>query len=1037
MVSRNRISIIAWLILLPLFSILTARAAGEVDLAFNASAFTASGGRVNVTAVQPDGKYLIGGIFTVVNGAAQYGIARLNADGTPDASFNPPDLYETANFPIGTGAKVNSIAVQPDGKILVGGVFRVPNSTYRIIIRLNTNGSLDTTFNNLSSEIGDNEEVVKIVVRPNGNIYIGGRVDVTNGQATATNLVRLNPNGVFDPTFVFSSGILKDFAVQADEKVLACGGNVGRFNADGSVDNSFTTAVANSGGISRILVLPDGKIVIVGFFTTINGFSSNRIGRLNTDGTIDLTFNTNGAGVGGSPPPPDFQPVAVYDVSVDSSGKIFIGGNFSTYNGVVRSRIAKLNADGTLDTSFASPQLTSAVSDVEALNAGKVLIGGERLASATFDSVLRLNPDGSTETGFSVKIGKSGIVREVLQQPDGKVLIVGAFHLVNNVQRSGLARLNADGTLDTGFVPFFSNLSQLNITAVALQPDGKILVGTEATSTNFGIGVRRLNPDGTQDMSFAITGNGTWQGSKIFDISLLPDGRILVGGFDISNASGTRSQRRLVRLDSNGAQEMSFDPPGLIGNTSYTPIYRVFVQPDGKYLIAGEFTTIGGVGRGRIAQLNSDGTLDMTFNPPGGANGSVFDFDIQTDGKIVLVGNFTGLNGNTNVQKVGRLNADGSLDASFIQASDGVLLAVKIQPDGKILVGGETSFVGGFPHLCLARLNTNGTVDSGFNPVVNRIVWEVNLQSDGKILVGGEFTRVNNVARVSVARLLNAAVPVDNLFDYDGDGKADVSVYRPSTNRWYIFKSSDSTVTETTFGIAGDVPVPADFDGDNKTDIAIFRPSSGDWWSLSSLNGAQIFAHWGANGDIPRPSDFDGDGRTDYVVFRPSDSFWYRISSANGASSNGAFGLAGDKPVTGDFDGDGKSDKAIFRPSTGDWWYQSSLNGAQLAVHWGISTDVPAPADFDGDGKTDFAVYRPSTGVWYVINSSNFSFLIMNFGIAEDKPVPADYDGDGKADIAVFRPSTGIWYQMKTTAGFAAQQFGVSTDIPTENAFVP
>jgi hypothetical protein len=106
-------------------------------------------------------------------------------------------------------------------------------------------------------------------------------------------------------------------------------------------------------------------------------------------------------------------------------------------------------------------------------------------------------------------------------------------------------------------------------------------------------------------------------------------------------------------------------------------------------------------------------------------------------------------------------------------------------------------------------------------------------------------------------------------------------------------------------------------------------------------------------------------------------------------------------------------------------------------VRWGISTDIPAPADFDGDGRTDFAVYRPSTGVWYVINSSNGSFLIGPFGISEDKPVPADYDGDGMAELAVFRPSTGVWYQLRTNGGFFAMQFGVSTDTPTPNAFVP
>ncbi|MBA3785429.1 MAG: VCBS repeat-containing protein [Acidobacteria bacterium] len=273
-------------------------------------------------------------------------------------------------------------------------------------------------------------------------------------------------------------------------------------------------------------------------------------------------------------------------------------------------------------------------------------------------------------------------------------------------------------------------------------------------------------------------------------------------------------------------------------------------------------------------------------------------------------------------------------------------------------------------------------------------------------------------------------------FDYDGDGRADISVYRPSTNRWFELLSSNLQVAEQTFGISADIIAPADYDGDGKTDIAIFRPSTGTWWYLSSIDNVQKAVRWGKSGDIPRPSDFDGDGRDEFVLYRPSENRWYRLSHT-GQTSSIQFGIAGDFPLIGDFDGDGKDDIAVYRPSTGDWWYIASATGSTNTVHFGISTDKVVPADYDGDGKNDFAVYRAAEGNWYINGSSNNLTTITKFGLPADKPVPADYDGDGRADIAVYRPSEGVWYILRSSQGFAAFQLGVSTDFPTPAAFIP
>ena len=272
-------------------------------------------------------------------------------------------------------------------------------------------------------------------------------------------------------------------------------------------------------------------------------------------------------------------------------------------------------------------------------------------------------------------------------------------------------------------------------------------------------------------------------------------------------------------------------------------------------------------------------------------------------------------------------------------------------------------------------------------------------------------------------------------FDFDGDRKSDISVFRPSTGSWYLLQSSNNSFLGQSFGISSDIITPADYDGDGKTDFAVFRSDNGTWYLQQSTNGFTAI-QFGQNGDIPVPADYDGDGEADIAVYRPSAGSWYRLNSSNGQFVAVQFGTAEDKPTIGDFDGDGKADIAVFRPSTGSWYRLNSSNNQFFALQFGVAEDKPTPADYDGDGKTDIAVFRPSTGGWYRLNSSNGEFVAVGFGISEDRPVPADYDGDGKADVAVFRPSEGNWYLLRSTAGFTAVRFGAGEDEPIPNAFV-
>jgi uncharacterized delta-60 repeat protein len=598
-------------------------------------------------------------------------------------------------FDPNANALVRTTVVQPDGKILIGGDFTTlapnggPAVTRNYIARLNPDGTVDPTF-----DPNANSSIQAIALQPDGKIILAGDFN------------RLAPNG----------------------GALINRGSLARFNADGTIDMTFDPPAAN-GSIHAVVVQADGGIVVGGEFETFaldSGaiIARNHIARVNPNGTIDQTFDPKANST-------------VDTVAVQSDGRLLMGGRFTALapNGgatVTRNYVARLNIDGTLDAPF-NPNPDNILGSIALQADGKILIGG---------SFVTLTPNGGA-----------------------------------NIARNHLVRLNPDGAVDTAFNPAPNSF----VRTIVLQPDDRILIGGSFTSLapNGGASVfhkyiARLNPDGT-----LMPGLDPAPNDQVFAIAVQPDGKIVVGGVFLSaNSFGGQTRNRIARLETDGRVDQTLLDLNAVGGT----VYCTAVQSDGKILIGGQFTSVLGVARKNIARLNSDGTLDTTFNP--GANSNVSAIAVEPDARILIGGDFAGPNsvGGQSRNFIARLNSDGSVDSTFDPNADDDVATILLQPDGKILLGGTFTALapnGGTTVRCseLARLNPNGSVEMSFNPVPNSEVYSIALQPDGRILVGGNFTALAPNGGMSVPRNYIARLNVDGTPDmtFDPNANSDIT----------------------------------------------------------------------------------------------------------------------------------------------------------------------------------------------------------------------------------------------------------------------
>lgn len=788
--------------------------------------------------------------------------------GDPDLRFNVSD----SGFYTGDGPStfVRAAAVQSDGKVILS---TNPGPRYNRtdvsrVFRLLPNGMIDTTF--ITSMYGD---VDVILVQPDGKIVIGGSYTTLNGKSVR-GIARLNPDGSTDNSFDVGYGIsssVRALALQPDGKLIVGGSytfvngvsaqSLARLKVDGSVDTSFSEASIFIGSVESIHILPNNKILVGGGFTKINGVDHGGIARLNANGTPDNSFVT---GIGAND--------AVYAVCSDSLGNIFIGGDFTQYQGTGVNFLAKLDTTASLVSgSMSIYGTTGPVHSILPLSGGQLLIGGKfgQFQTTASRYIVRITNNGAVDPNFQSPLAplSSGVVTELHQQGSGKYVIVGYYRKPQQWHQYFFHQLNHNGSVDLNFNP--PGGANDEIAAIAVTSDNKILIAGDFSEFN-GVSrnrVARLKPDGELDPGFNV---GSGCNNHAYALAVQQDGKYLVGG-KFTQYNGV-TVNHLVRLNQDGSIDNSFNT----GSGADDYVYAIEVQRDGKILIGGAFDNFDGTQSGRICRLNSDGSLDNSFSIGQGFNQLVLVIRQQKSGKILVGGSFDKWQGGS-IGSLVRLDENGGLDVTYptyhfnqtVRAidfrSDGRMVVgcdypvyvavvdsngnpdsgfinVKVRPDDKVrgvvvqnddrfILSGDFEFIGSLKRRSIVRYNADGSLDSSFNAGIgtNRVMWTsksltfpLAMQYDTLVVFGGKFGEYNGVGRNRLVRII-ADSSIASSVAIDEFDEALISVY-PNPVRHTLRIETSLEVTGVRLYDLSAKSVLLDQVGNNEFDISDSPP---------------------------------------------------------------------------------------------------------------------------------------------------------------------------------------------------------------------